>query len=117
VADANTSAQLGNPVILFGTFAVQQTLFRRRMEPDSRTDLTMRMYSPEELDVMAEAYDRALEKAPDKAPHDISSTEATRRLVQEIAWGVVNGVRDGEALANAALQRTSKVMPAVNAAL
>ena len=67
----------------------------------------MRMYSPEELDVMAEAYDRALEKAPQKAPHGISSTEDTQRLVQEIAWAVANGVRDEEALANAALQRTS----------
>jgi hypothetical protein len=63
----------------------------------------MRMYSPEELDVMAEAYDRALEKAP----QDISSTADTQRLVQEIAWAVANGVRDEEALANAALQRTS----------
>jgi hypothetical protein len=69
------------------------------------------MYSPEELDVMAEAYIRALEKAP----HDISSTEDTQRLVQEIAWAVANGVRDEEALANAALQRTGKAM--VNATI
>jgi hypothetical protein len=63
----------------------------------------MRMYSPQELDVMAEAYERALEKAP----CDISSTAATQRLVQEIAWGVVNGLRDEDALANAALERTN----------
>jgi hypothetical protein len=63
----------------------------------------MRMYSPEELDVMAEAYMLALEKAP----QDISSTEDTQRLVQEIAWAVVNGIRDEQALADAALERTS----------
>jgi hypothetical protein len=65
-------------------------------------DSTMRMYSPEELDVMAEAYDRALEKAP----RDISSTAVTQRLVQEIAWAVANGVRDEDAVADAALERT-----------
>jgi hypothetical protein len=63
----------------------------------------MRMYSPDELDVMAEAYDRALQKAP----RDISSTEITLRLVQEIAWGVANGVRDEDALADTALERTA----------
>ena len=62
----------------------------------------MRMYSPEELDVMAEAYDRALEKAP----RDLSSTAVTQRLVQEIAWAVANGVRDEDAVADAALERT-----------
>ena len=63
----------------------------------------MRMYSPEELDVMAEAYKRALEKAPRRNFLDAT----TQRLVQEIAWAVVNGVRDEEALANAALARTN----------
>ena len=62
----------------------------------------MRMYSPEELDVMAEAYDRAL----DKAPRGITSTEATQQLVQEIAWAVANGLRDEDTLANIALERT-----------
>ena len=62
----------------------------------------MRMYSPEELDVMAEAYDRALEKAP----RDVSSIEVTQRLVQEIGWAVANGARDGNAVADAALERT-----------
>jgi hypothetical protein len=62
----------------------------------------MRMYSPEELDVMAEAYDRALEKAPG----DLSSIEITLRLVQEIGWAVANGARDEDAVANAALERT-----------
>jgi hypothetical protein len=52
---------------------------------------------------MAEAYLRALEKAPG----EISSTAATQRLVQEIAWGVVNGLRDEDALASVALERTN----------
>jgi hypothetical protein len=60
----------------------------------------MRMYSPEELDVMAEAFDRALEKFP----HGISS-DAVTRMVQEIGWAVANGVRDEDALANTALER------------
>jgi hypothetical protein len=63
----------------------------------------MRMYSQQELDVMAEAYERALEKAP----REISSVATTQRLVQEIAWGVVNGLRDENALANVALARTN----------
>ena len=63
----------------------------------------MRMYSPEELDVMAEAYMLALEKAP----QDISSTEDTQRLVQEIGWAVANGIRDEDLLANTALERTN----------
>ena len=67
----------------------------------------MRMYSPEELDVMAEAYNRALEKVP----REISSIEVTQRLVQEIAWAVANGVRDEDALANIALERTGAVQP------
>jgi len=62
----------------------------------------MRMYSPEELDVLAEAYDRAL----DKAPRGITSTETTQQLVQEIAWAVANGLRDEDTLANIALERT-----------
>ena len=63
----------------------------------------MRVYSPEQLDVMAEAYLRALEKVP----HEISSTEVTLRLVEEIGAGVVSGVRDEDALADAALERTN----------
>ena len=63
----------------------------------------MRMYSPEELDVMAEAFDRALEKA-----HiEISSNGVTQRLVQEIGWAVANGIRDEDVLANTALERTN----------
>jgi hypothetical protein len=62
----------------------------------------MRSYSPQELDVMAEAYERALKKAP----QGISSIDATLRLVQEIAQGVVNGLRDEEVLAEAALARS-----------
>lgn len=63
----------------------------------------MRMYSPEELDVMAEAYERAL----DKLPSDLSSIEITQRLVQEIGWGVANGIRDEDELAATALERTN----------
>ena len=63
----------------------------------------MQMYSPEELDVMAEAYARAV----DKAPGEISSTEMTLQLVQEIARAVANGVRDEDALADIALERTA----------
>jgi hypothetical protein len=61
------------------------------------------MYSPEELDVMAEAFDRAREKAP----IDICSTAVTQRLVQEIGWAVANGIRDEDLLVNTALARTN----------
>jgi hypothetical protein len=64
----------------------------------------MRMYSPEELDVMAEAYVRVLDLIPAEKS---STTEITLRLVQEIAAGVANGVRDEDALASAALERTN----------
>jgi hypothetical protein len=63
----------------------------------------MQMYSPEELDVMAEAFDRALEKAH----NGICSTAVTQRLVQEIGWAVANGIRDEDLLANTALERTN----------
>lgn len=68
----------------------------------------MRIYSPEELDVMAEAYNRVLSRVP----HEISSTEITLRLVEEIGMGVAKGVRDEDALANAALERTNIDAPA-----
>jgi len=63
----------------------------------------MRMYSPEELDVMAHAFDQALEEAQ----IEISSTAVTQRLVQEIGWAVANGIRDEDLLANTALERTN----------
>ncbi len=63
----------------------------------------MRIYSPEELDVMAGAYTRVLSKVP----RETSSTEVTLRLVEEIGLGVANGVRDEDALADAALERTN----------
>ena len=85
-----------------GTFALQQALLRAGLETNEAS-LTMRVYSPEELDVMAEAYRRALEKVP----HEISSTEVTLRLVEEIGAGVASGVRDEDALADAALERTN----------
>jgi len=62
----------------------------------------MQMYSPDELDVMAEAYIRAL----DKMPREMSSIELTQRLVQEIGWAVVNGERDEDMVASIALERT-----------
>jgi hypothetical protein len=63
----------------------------------------MRMYSPEELDVMAEAFDRALERIAQGIP----SSAVTQRLVQEIGWAVANGIRDEDLLANTALERTN----------
>jgi hypothetical protein len=68
----------------------------------TENSLPMQMYSPEELDVMAEAYHRAL----DKAPRGFTSTKMTLQLVQEIAWGVANGLRDKDTLARIALKRT-----------
>ena len=67
----------------------------------------MQMYSPEELDVMAEAYIRAL----DKVPRELSSIEVTQRLVQEIGWAVANGLRDEDALASIALERAGAIQP------
>ncbi len=69
----------------------------------------MQMYSPEELDVMAEAYIRAL----NKVPREMSSIEITQRLVQEIGWAVANGLRDEDALANLALERAAIQPPKV----
>ena len=69
----------------------------------------MQMYSPDELDVMAKAYIRAL----DKVPREMSSIEVTQRLVQEIGWAVANGVRDEDALANLALERAAIQPPQV----
>ena len=62
----------------------------------------MREYSPEELDVMAEAYFLV----QDKVPHQQPSTEATLRLVNEIGLDVARGIHDEDALAQAALDRT-----------
>jgi hypothetical protein len=67
----------------------------------------MRMYSPEELDVMAEAYIRALEQVP----RGLSSIEITQRLVREIGNAVADGVRDEDELANVALQRAHIGVP------
>ena len=63
----------------------------------------MRIYSEEELDVMAEAYIRALEKMPD----DLSSPEVTQKLVEEIGMGVASGIRDEDALASSAIERAN----------
>lgn len=57
---------------------------------------------------MAEAYNRVLRRVP----HEISSTEITLRLVEAIGMGVAKGVRDEDALANAALERTNIDAPA-----
>ncbi len=68
----------------------------------------MQMYSPDELDLMAEVYIRAL----DKVPRELSSIEVTQRLVQEIGWAVANGLRDEDELAITALER-SNIEPSV----
>lgn len=65
--------------------------------------LEMRMYSPDELDVMAEAYLRALAKLPVESP----TIELTQRLVEEIGMAVANGIRDEDQLAAAAIERSS----------
>jgi hypothetical protein len=54
----------------------------------------MREYSDEQLDVMAEAYLRLRDMIPD----EISSTPIALRLVDEIGWGVANGICDEETL-------------------
>ncbi len=63
----------------------------------------MRMYSPGELDVMAEAYIRALDRLPVVWP----TTELTRRLVEEIGVAVSQGILDEDAAADAALSRSN----------
>jgi hypothetical protein len=63
----------------------------------------MRMYSPDELDVMAEAYLKALDKLPVARP----TIELTQRLVEEIGAAVAKGMRDGDELAAAALARSN----------
>jgi hypothetical protein len=63
----------------------------------------MQMYSPEELDVMAEAYLRAVEQLP----RALLSAAVTQRLVQEIAWAVANGARDENAVARKALSKVN----------
>jgi hypothetical protein len=62
----------------------------------------MRIFSPEELDVMAEAYSCLLDRVP-----TISTPDISLRLVEEIALGVANGERDEDALADAALTRSN----------
>ena len=63
----------------------------------------MRMYSPDELDVMAEAYLKALAKLPVESP----TIELTQRLVEEIGTAFANGIRDEDELATAALARSN----------
>ena len=63
----------------------------------------MRMYSPAELDVMAEAYLKALDKLPVARP----TIELTQRLVEEIGAAVADGLRDEDELASAALARSN----------
>ena len=65
--------------------------------------LAMRMYSSEELDVMAEAYLKALAKLPVESP----TIELTQRLVEEIGAAVADGIRDEDELAAAALERSN----------
>jgi len=63
----------------------------------------MRMFSPEELDVMAEAYIRALDRLPVESP----TTELTRRLVEQIGEALADGIRDEDELAAAAIRRSN----------
>jgi hypothetical protein len=63
----------------------------------------MRGFSEEELDVMAEAYNRLLSRMP----HEFTPAEIKLRLVEEIGAGVANGLRDEDALVEAALERAS----------
>jgi hypothetical protein len=69
----------------------------------NEVSLEMRMYSPDELDVMAEAYLKALDKLPVEQP----TVELTQRLVREIGEAIASGIRDEDALAVAALQRSN----------
>jgi hypothetical protein len=63
----------------------------------------MRIYSPAELDVMAEAYLKALDKLPVTRP----TIELTQRLVKEIGAAISNGICDEDELAAAALARSN----------
>ena len=63
----------------------------------------MRMYSPDELDVMAEAYLKALDKLPVATP----SIELTQRLVEEIGAALVDGIVDEDELAATAVERSN----------
>ena len=62
----------------------------------------MRIYSSEELDLMAEAYNRLHSRVD-----SISSPDISLRLVEEIALGVASGERDEDVLADAALERAN----------
>jgi hypothetical protein len=62
----------------------------------------MRIYSSEELDLMAEAYNRLHSRV-----EAISSPDISLRLVEEIALGVASGERDEDVLADAALERAN----------
>jgi hypothetical protein len=71
------------------------------MEMEAGSD--MRMYSADELDVMAEAYLKALDKLPVASP----TTALTQRLVREIGAGVASGILDEDKLAAAAIARSN----------
>jgi hypothetical protein len=66
----------------------------------------MRIYSQQELDLMAEAYNRLAHRLP----YEVASTESTMRLV-EIAAGMTSGVRDAAVLARYALTRANTPEP------
>jgi len=63
----------------------------------------MRIYSADELDVMADAYLKALELLPVASP----TTALTQRLVKEIGAAVASGVRDENDLAAVAIKRSN----------
>jgi len=62
----------------------------------------MRIFSPDELDVMAKAYGRVMDQLSRERP----SIEVIRGLVHEIGEAVANGLRDEDALAAAVLRRS-----------
>jgi hypothetical protein len=78
---------------------VQQALLRAGLHG---SELRMRIYSSEELDLMAEAYNRLHSRV-----ESISSPDISLRLVEEIGHGIANGERDEDTLADAALERAN----------
>jgi hypothetical protein len=88
-----------------GNAALQHALMRAGHVGNigNKGRLAMRMYNSDELDVMAEAYLKALAKLPVASP----TIELTQRLVEEIGAAFANGIRDEDELAAAAVERSN----------
>ena len=85
-------------------FATQQALLQSHRDGChslANQDEAMRAYSPDELDVMADAYVLVLETLEGAS----ASPELAQMLVDEIGAGVARGLRDERALAKAALTK------------